>query len=206
MDAHGPKFEVNIEGQLYPWTRDTITVPEIRELGHFPTDMPVIEVDLNDNTERTLAEDEVVELKPGKGFGKKVSFKRGAPELVQRELSLLRASHPNLDYREDGHWVRLPRYATPDTLWGLREVQVCFQIPEGLPGQAPYGFHVQPDLLLRDGTRPENYAYPVTTPFGDGWGKFSWRLEPWRPAADPVGGTNMVNFVRSFADRLRQGR
>lgn len=75
MDA--PKFEVNIEGVLYAWGRETITVPEIRELGKLPTDLPVIEVDLKDNTERTLSEGEIVELKPGKGFGKKVSFKRG---------------------------------------------------------------------------------------------------------------------------------
>lgn len=75
--GEGPKFEVDIEGTLYPWERDTITVPEIRELGNLPTDLPVIEVDLKTNTERTLAEDEVVELKAGKGFGKKVSFKRG---------------------------------------------------------------------------------------------------------------------------------
>lgn len=73
----GPKFEVNIEGKLYPWDSETITIAEIRRLGNLPTDLPVIEVDLRDNTERTLAEDEVVELKPGKGFGKKVSFKRG---------------------------------------------------------------------------------------------------------------------------------
>ena len=73
----GPKFEVNIEGKLYPWGSETITVPEIRTLGNLPAELPVIEVDLQDNTERTLGEEEVAELKPGKGFGKKVSFKRG---------------------------------------------------------------------------------------------------------------------------------
>ena len=52
-------------------------MPEIRELGNLPPTDPVIEVDLKDNTERTLAEDEVVEIKPGKGFGKKVKFQRG---------------------------------------------------------------------------------------------------------------------------------
>jgi hypothetical protein len=72
-----PKFEINIEGQLYSWDRETITVPEIRKLGGLPAELPVIEVDLQDNTERTLAEDEVVEVKPGKAFGKKVQFKRG---------------------------------------------------------------------------------------------------------------------------------
>ncbi len=75
--AKGPKFLINIEGVEHPWDKDTITVPEIRELGGFPATDPVIEVDLKDNTERTLAEDEVVEIKPGRGFGKKVKFQRG---------------------------------------------------------------------------------------------------------------------------------
>ena len=74
--AQGPKFFVEIEGTEYPWPKETITVPEIRDLGHLPADLPVIEVD-PDNNERTLAEGEVVTLKPGHRFGKKVKFKRG---------------------------------------------------------------------------------------------------------------------------------
>ena len=73
----GPKYLINVEGVEQPWNKDTITVPEIRELGGFASTDPVIEVDLRDNTERTLAENEVVEVKPGKGFGKKVTFQRG---------------------------------------------------------------------------------------------------------------------------------
>lgn len=73
----GRKFEVNIEGTIHPWIRETISVPEIRELGGLPGDLPVVEVDLGTNEERTLEEDEVVRLKPGHGFGRKVSFKRG---------------------------------------------------------------------------------------------------------------------------------
>lgn len=71
------KYEVNIEGTLYPWAQDEITVEQIRELGHFDTTQQVVEVDLVHNTERTLDEGETVEVKPGKGFGKKVEFKRG---------------------------------------------------------------------------------------------------------------------------------
>jgi hypothetical protein len=52
-------------------------VPELRSLGGLPADLPVLEVNLKDNTERTLKEDEVVDLKPGHGFAKKVRFKRG---------------------------------------------------------------------------------------------------------------------------------
>ena len=72
-----PTYQVDIEGQVREWPRETITVAELRNLGGFATDQQMIEVDLKDNSERVLAEDETIELKPGKGFAKKVSFKRG---------------------------------------------------------------------------------------------------------------------------------
>jgi hypothetical protein len=75
--ATGPKYVVNVEGVDHDWPSPTITTAEIRELGGFAATDPVIEVDLKDNSERTLAEDEVVEIKPGVGFGKKIKFKRG---------------------------------------------------------------------------------------------------------------------------------
>lgn len=73
----GPRYEINIEGTSYPWHDDTITVPQLRELGHLPADTPVIEVDLKTNSETTLGENDVVQLRPGQGFGRKVTFKRG---------------------------------------------------------------------------------------------------------------------------------
>ena len=76
-EVAGKKYFVNIEGTEHPWDRDTISVLEIRELGGWDESQPVLEVNLQDNTERTLAEDEVVKLKPGHGFSKKVRFQRG---------------------------------------------------------------------------------------------------------------------------------
>jgi hypothetical protein len=70
-------YDVNIEGEIHPWKHETITVPQLRELGGYPADQEMIEVDLKDNTETVLAADAVVHLKPGKGFAKKVEFKRG---------------------------------------------------------------------------------------------------------------------------------
>lgn len=72
-----PKYEINIEGTLYPWDRDTITVPELRALAGIPSDQPMLEIDLKTNEERTLLEDAVIELKPGMGFAKKVKYQRG---------------------------------------------------------------------------------------------------------------------------------
>jgi Multiubiquitin len=76
-DEHaGKKFFVNIEGTEYDWESPTITVKEIRDLGNLPADMPVTE-EQPDGTERTLAEDAVVELKPGHRLGRAPKYKRG---------------------------------------------------------------------------------------------------------------------------------
>jgi hypothetical protein len=76
QNPEGPKYFVEIEGTEYEWQKETITVPEIRQLGNLPQDTPVIEVD-PENNERTLAEDETITLKPGHRYGKKVKYKRG---------------------------------------------------------------------------------------------------------------------------------
>ena len=76
-DVRGTKYEVNIGGTIYPWGEGTITPSQIRVLGGFPTNQPVIEVDLETNVETTLQEDAIVHLKPGQGFAKKIEFKRG---------------------------------------------------------------------------------------------------------------------------------
>lgn len=72
--------EVMIEGKAHPWNKDTISVADIRELGGLSADAPVIEEDLRDGTERTLAEDEVLRpgtLEPGKRPTKRVNFRSG---------------------------------------------------------------------------------------------------------------------------------
>lgn len=74
----GPKYEVNLDGDVREWPKSTISVPEIRQLAGWGDDQPVVIVDLKTNDERDLREDEVVDLKPGHGFSKKIKFKRGA--------------------------------------------------------------------------------------------------------------------------------
>lgn len=75
--AQGPKFCLDIEGEEKPWDKDTITTEEIAALGGWDISLGVILIDKKDNTDRTLNPGEVVELKPGMGFCKKVVFKRG---------------------------------------------------------------------------------------------------------------------------------
>jgi hypothetical protein len=72
----GKKYYVNIEGTEYPWENSTITTAEIRRLGNLPAELPVVE-EFPDGTERTLAEGETLELKPGHRYGRAPKFKRG---------------------------------------------------------------------------------------------------------------------------------
>jgi len=72
----GPKYLLDIEGELKPWDEPTITTEEIIDLGGWDPSLGAIVID-KDQNERTLQPGEIVELKPGMGFSKKVHFKRG---------------------------------------------------------------------------------------------------------------------------------
>lgn len=74
--GQGPKFTIDIEGNLKPWDKDTITTEEIINLGGWDPSQGAILID-KDNNERNLQPGEIVELKPGMGFSKKIRFKRG---------------------------------------------------------------------------------------------------------------------------------
>lgn len=79
MNQAPERYEVNVEGHIHPWGKDTISVPEIRELGGFAPETPVVAVNLEDNSGKTLAEDAVhnlVALEEGKPLIKRTSFKR----------------------------------------------------------------------------------------------------------------------------------
>lgn len=71
-----PKYLLNLEGREVPWDQDTITTEQIAQLAGWDASQGVVEVDEHNN-ERTLAQGEIVEVKPGHGFGKKVKWKRG---------------------------------------------------------------------------------------------------------------------------------
>lgn len=125
---------------------------------------------------------------------------------IEEELALLRCWFGDtLEYVPDGHWVRLKPYRIASTLWTPADVEVAFQIPAGIPGQAPYAFHIRPQLALTDGRQIQNYSYPATTPWGQDWGTFSWQLDPWQPGARVEDGSNVLAFARSFADRFQEG-
>jgi hypothetical protein len=70
------KSFINIEGREYPWTKETITVSELKLVGRLPSRQQVVE-EFPNGTERTLADDQMIQLKPGHRYGRAPKFKRG---------------------------------------------------------------------------------------------------------------------------------
>ena len=75
--ATGPGFVVCIESKELSWPRPTITTEEIVALGEWDPNLGVQEVNLLTGEARTLAPGEVVRLEVGKGFCKKIGWRRG---------------------------------------------------------------------------------------------------------------------------------
>ena len=72
------RYEVLIDGQIHQWNKETISVPEIRELGGFPAESKVAAVDLATGDERTLDEDDLHHVPPleqDKPLVKRMDFK-----------------------------------------------------------------------------------------------------------------------------------
>ena len=122
---------------------------------------------------------------------------------IEAEVALVRCRFPDLEFRPEDLWARIPGYPIPKA-WGHDSTELAFQAPRDIFGQQPYGFWVRPQLVLPGGGPPTNTSGPVSTPFGDGWQQFSWAPEAWQPGPDPRSGSNLLDFVRSFAHRLAQ--
>ncbi len=128
---------------------------------------------------------------------------------LAKELALLKTVFPDVEFRAaDSGWYLIPRYTVQHGGWKQAEVAVCFQVPGGYPGDAPYAFWVAPLLRQASNDAPptNNYQEPSPTPFPGTWGKFSWSHEAgWKPAAEPAAGSNFLHFVLTFRDRFREG-
>ncbi len=75
-NPQGPKYYLDIEGTIIPWDESTITTEQIIELGGWDPSLGLIRID-KDQNQKTMQPGEIIELKPGIGFSKKIRWKRG---------------------------------------------------------------------------------------------------------------------------------
>jgi len=127
------------------------------------------------------------------------------PSRIDQELALLRKYYSSVEYQQNGQWVRIASYLLPPE-WNKEITDVAFQIPIGYPGTPPYGIYVPVGLLHKD-LVPKDYKVAENQlPFEGPWGIFSWTHDGlWKPTGDLITGANLLNWVRGFSDRFREG-
>lgn len=127
---------------------------------------------------------------------------------VNKELETLKKYFPSLVINETNNWGLIIDYNLPkDIEWVPAIVQVCFNIPIGYPGAAPYGIYVPSSIRFKNEV-PNNFNLSPKNkpPFEGEWGILSWQLDPWKPAAEISMGSNLLNFVQSFYNRFLEGK
>jgi hypothetical protein len=127
------------------------------------------------------------------------------PDRITEELALLKSIYPKATLHENRKWVLIPDWLLPPDIWSITTVIICFQIPNNYPGQAPYGFYVSPsDICLKNGNAIGSSSFANDPPYEGKWIKFSWQNQTWMPSTDLKQGSNLLNFVNSFRDRLKE--
>lgn len=128
---------------------------------------------------------------------------------MEKEFELLRSYFRSAEWheKEPTGWIKIPDFPIPIGIWNRERATICLEVPQGYPGAAPYGFYVEGGLRLSGNNAvPQSYTEPAETVFEGLWGKFSWATDnSWQPAEDLVAGSNLLNFVQSFKDRLSEG-
>jgi len=75
-NGHGKFYTLFIDDVEYHVDKPALTGKEIMDLGGIPYEVGLLLI-LEDGTQVQVAEDEVIELKPGRRFKKAPRFKRG---------------------------------------------------------------------------------------------------------------------------------
>jgi hypothetical protein len=129
---------------------------------------------------------------------------------IAQELALLRQFHPDLEHAgtDAGDWFLIPRFPA-QAGWRLgtsdvTETRICFFVGSGYPSAQPYAFSVPAEMNFK-GAPPNNSAAAAAPPFGGSWLQLSWSPETWFPEADVRKGSNLLAWVRSFTERLKEG-
>lgn len=127
---------------------------------------------------------------------------------IAAEVQLLVARYPGHEFRPDGCWVLLPSVSLIEG-WNESVTDLAFQFPaSGYPQNPFYGFYV-PTGLRFNSQLPTNFTDPAAAqpPFpGKTWAFFSGNPDPWSPDVDILAGSNVLSWIVSINERLREGK
>lgn len=129
---------------------------------------------------------------------------------IEKELTQLREHYPEIEHQEHAEedWFHIPNYSFPPG-WSvdgteIAEAPIVFKIVASYPTGEPYGFSA-PAGISFNGTPPNKSSLVDGVPFEGSWHQFSWAPEDWAPTNNALKGANLLAWVRSFTQRLKEG-
>lgn len=130
-------------------------------------------------------------------------------ERIDAEFELIRKYYPTLVVSNCKRWGLIDKFVLPSGIpWNKEHIPICCNIPNGYPGTAPYGIYIPADLQC-DNKEPQSFTKIANNkpPFEGVWGMLSWTpdTEVWKPTADILKGSNLLNFIKTFNDRFKEG-
>ena len=129
---------------------------------------------------------------------------------IKQEFVQLKEYYPEIVYKESAgeDWFQIPCYSYPAG-WRVQNeaievAPIVFKVVSSYPTGEPYGFCV-PAGINFNGTPPSNSGSISGVPFDGAWIQLSWSPNGWAPTSNARAGTNLLAWVRSFAQRLKEG-
>ena len=189
-----------LDEKKFETSKEVVTPEIIREIAGVPENIPIVQV-LRDGTQRQLQDGEEVRLEDCTKLLTLPRFIRGLGR-VEAELELVRKLHPSAERTPSGVVIR--DFDLPD-IYRAKSTLLFVPIPPTYPHAPPDNFFVTWGLALRSGQAIGAYSGPVSID-GEQWGQFSFHAKgPWRAAANPSGGDNLLSFLLVVNARLSEG-
>lgn len=122
----------------------------------------------------------------------------------EQELKLVSDKYGELELDSDLNWFIIQRFPVQPG-WNKGETKLLVLIPAGYPVTPPDNFYADADLRLAGGGQPGNTSLDQEVA-GRRLALFSWHVEcgDWQPHADPLRGHNLLTFVTSVEERLKE--
>lgn len=124
-------------------------------------------------------------------------------ERILQEIQPLQNKYGALECGPNAEWILFKEFKLPPG-WDREVTELLIIIPPGYPSTPPDNFFVPMGFKLASGAQVANYTEGPMY-LEKQWGQFSYHIDgDWHPAADILGGDNLLSFTIKVLDRLKE--
>lgn len=123
---------------------------------------------------------------------------------LDQEIALVRKQYPGVRHDQNYDWVVVEEVPLPAD-YNRDTTDVLIVIPSGYPETPPDNFWVPSGLRLENDGQPDAFNPNHRTHEGEEWDRFSWHEDDgWTPSEDIEDGSNLLTFMSTAEERLKE--